>query len=63
MKKSVILTVAGGVLVIGAAAASYLKREAVKQAAAEIINQIKKRLPKVLPDIAPDPDPAPEAEE
>ena len=63
MKKSVILTVAGGVLVIGAAAAAYLKRKAVKQAIPEIIDQIKKRLPKTQPDDAPDPDPTPDVEE
>lgn len=62
MKKNVILSVAGGVLVIGVAVVAYLKRETVKQAVPVIIDQIKRRLPKTQPG-APNQNLAPEVED
>ena len=50
MKRKVVYGLIGGTVLIATAVVAYVKREAIKQAAKEISDDVKRRLKKELPD-------------
>lgn len=46
MKKTTILGIVGGTLVVAGAVAAWFKREAIKETAAEVVAEVKKYLAK-----------------